>query len=1353
MRIAVSILLYLWLLLLSPQLYATQQPSAPVLEKVTLQLKWFHQFQFAGYYAAKQQGFYAAEGLDVEILERNPNKDIVKQVISGEVDFAIGDSGIISYYARGEPIVALAAIFQHNPLVFISKESSGIVSPYEMQGKKLMFDSVGAGDAPLRAILAEANLDETKYTLVKHTFKNEDLINNKVDVMSAYLSDEIFFFKQKKVKINIINPQSYGVDFYSDILFTSQHELATHPERAEKFRRATLKGWHHALNHPEQLVQLIHQKYNPQLSVEHLRFEADAIRKLILPNLIPLGEINVRRLQKVAEVYAQFKLSRTLTESELAKFIYSNNALNLTTQEHAWLKAHPVIRLGIDRDFAPYEWIDEQGRYVGLAADYIARYEKILGVKFVISKGETWAETLVMAQRGELDMIACAVKTPERSSYLNFTKPFISNPIIIINDGRLGFVGSLDRLNDKRVSIEKGYFMQELLHRDYPRIKLIIKDNIKEALMSVAKGNAEAYVGDAASAIYVIQELGLLNLKFSGQTDYQSSHSVAVTKNNPELAQIMAKVLNSLSITEQEQIKNHWLSLPVHETISRIALIKYSLAVLLLFAVFAGWNIRLRKEVARRKALQQELRTLSVAIEQSPTSVVITDLEANLLYVNPRFSEVTGYSTAEVLGKNPRLLQSGLTTRETYQQLWEALRQGEIWQGEFINRRKNGSIYWEEAQIAPVRNSVGVTTQYVAVKVDITPRKLLEEKLKFLFDASPLGFALNDADTGNFIEINDAFFNGTGYSKAEFLTLSYWDLTPREYETQEQQQLEALHNTGRYGPYEKEYRRKDGSRYPVLLNGMLMQDMTGHKFIWSIVEDISERKQMDEKLRESESKLNFLVSNSPVTIYTCEVKPPFAATYISPNIIHTLGYTAEQFTEHPEFWAQNIHPDDQTRIFADLPLLFEHDTLQHDYRFRLKDGRYCWMHDDLRLIRNQAGEATTIVGYWVDITERKQMEQSLLAAKESAEQASQAKSDFLANMSHEIRTPMNAILGFTSILMESVTDKKQQQYLDAIHRSGKILLQLINDILDLSKIEAGKFELSYRPIAIKSIFDDIWVIFNQSILEKKVEFSLEIAENLPAYLILDEIRMRQVLLNIIGNAVKFTDSGFIRVSVNLQPTASAQYIDLIIKIADSGMGIAPDQIEAVFEAFTQQKQQSVRYGGTGLGLTICKRLISMMDGSIYVESRVGQGSCFTIRLPHVEVSPKTEKNIGLKQHVFRTVSVGATDVVSENIPLAENLPELVHLLFSYYQTLIADFHDSGVLQIDDLINISDELIEIAAKHHCSVLTDWALRLKNQAEMFDLNDIPITLKAFENLLAQLSRPAISSVSTGSTKHVA
>ena len=277
--------------------WADDAAADKIPEPVKLQLKWFHQFQFAGYYAAKELGFFAEEGLDVEIRERDPNQDYLQQVVSGQADYGIGDSGLIADYANGAPIVALAAIFQHDALVLFSKQSSGIISPYELAGKRVMYDIAGENNAPIRAMLAEANLTGGLYSGVAESFNSDDLIQDNVDAFAGYLTDRPFEFQEKGVKFNIINPQNYGIDFYGDLLFTSRAELTRHPGRAERFRRASLKGWQYALDHPEETIAIIRDNYHSKLSLDQLRFEAVETRKLILPGSITLGEIEAGRLR------------------------------------------------------------------------------------------------------------------------------------------------------------------------------------------------------------------------------------------------------------------------------------------------------------------------------------------------------------------------------------------------------------------------------------------------------------------------------------------------------------------------------------------------------------------------------------------------------------------------------------------------------------------------------------------------------------------------------------------------------------------------------------------------------------------------------------------------------------------------------------------------------------------------------------------------------------------------------------------------------------------------------------------------------------------------------------------------
>lgn len=615
--------------------------TKPAMEKVSLQLKWFHQFQFAGYYAALEQGYYAEEGLDVSIIERDLNKDVVNQVVNDEVNYGVGGSSLISRYANGAPVIALAAIFQHDPLVYIARQDSGIVSPYEMKGKRIMADTFSADEASLRVMLNGAKITEKDYILRKAQNDLSLLTRGEIDAFSGYLTDEPFYFKQQGIKINIINPQNYGIDFYGDMLFTSRRELQAHPGRAERFFRASIKGWQYALDHPEDTIRVIQDKFHSKHTVEHLRFEAQETRKLILPEAVPLGMLDMRRLKILSDSYAGVGLNKPLTEANLAGFVYGKqlNTLNLTAQERAWLAAHPVIRVGIDRDFPPYEWVDGKGHYVGLAADYMKLLEAKLGVHFKIINDRSWADILNTARRGELDMLAFAVKTPERSRYLAFTEPYKSAPAIIIDAGRGDLVDNLEHLAGKRVAVENGYFMNEMLKKDYPAIKLVMANSVRHALSLVMEGQADAYVGDAGSANYVIKQQGLSSLRFSGQTQYRSQHSVAITKANPELLSIVTKAMASISQAEADEIFNRWLGLQVEPGVGRMAVLAYSTGVLALLLMFAWWVYRLRQEISERKQLealeQSRSQVLEMLARGAPLKDVLTALVLSIELTDP----------------------------------------------------------------------------------------------------------------------------------------------------------------------------------------------------------------------------------------------------------------------------------------------------------------------------------------------------------------------------------------------------------------------------------------------------------------------------------------------------------------------------------------------------------------------------------------------------------------------------------------------------------------------------------------------------------------------------------------------
>ena len=286
------------------------------------------------------------------------------------------------------------------------------------------------------------------------------------------------------------------------------------------------------------------------------------------------------------------------------------------------------------------------------------------------------------------------------------------------------------------------------------------------------------------------------------------------------------------------------------------------------------------------------------------------------------------------------------------------------------------------------------------------------------------------------------------------------------------------------------------------------------------------------------------------------------------------------------------------------------------------DGSTVWINENARLIKDENGQSVFYEGLVRDITQKKRAETALQHAIDNAESANRAKSEFLANMSHEIRTPMNAILGFSELLKGLVHEERLQSYVQAITSSGRTLLALINDILDLSKIESGKLELEYDALDIRVVLQDVQHIFSQKAEQKNLGLVLEIAPDLPASLLLDEVRLRQILINVVGNALKFTEDGSVTIRASVGGTNQQHdTVELILEVEDTGLGIPQGEQQRIFEEFTQQSGQNTKkYGGTGLGLAITKRLVEMMHGQILVRSVIGQGSAFRFTFPEIKLA-------------------------------------------------------------------------------------------------------------------------------------
>jgi PAS domain S-box-containing protein len=387
--------------------------------------------------------------------------------------------------------------------------------------------------------------------------------------------------------------------------------------------------------------------------------------------------------------------------------------------------------------------------------------------------------------------------------------------------------------------------------------------------------------------------------------------------------------------------------------------------------------------------------------------------------------------------------------------------------------------------------------------------------------------------------------------------------------------------------------------------------------------ELTQHRQAQESLATVEARLQHLLLTSPAIIFSIRLDEDLLVNYISSNIEDATGYSPEDYYADPRFAYQHIHPDDIPYINQQLGRLEEVERVSYDYRFRVSSGVYKWFHDDAVAVYGEDGKVREIVGSIVDIDERKRLEEEQAAARDRALEASRLKSEFLATVSHEIRTPLNGVIGMADLLLATPLNPEQLEYVKTMAYSADSLLVVINDVLDLSKVEAGKLILLETEFSPRHVAQSVVDLLLPRAREKGITMGVELAAELPQWVRGYEARLRQVLLNLVGNAVKFTEQGGVTVSTEIvrpaaQGTDEADDRRFLARftVRDTGIGLDEANYGKLFQPFSQVDSSLARkYGGAGLGLAISKRLVELMGGEIGVESAPGKGSTFWFTIP------------------------------------------------------------------------------------------------------------------------------------------
>jgi PAS domain S-box-containing protein len=515
----------------------------------------------------------------------------------------------------------------------------------------------------------------------------------------------------------------------------------------------------------------------------------------------------------------------------------------------------------------------------------------------------------------------------------------------------------------------------------------------------------------------------------------------------------------------------------------------------------------------------------------------------------------------------------------------------------------------------------GVITIAHEVTQQVLARKKIEEtehKYHNIIYTSPYMIAIFKGKD-LIIEIaNDAILETWGKGK-DVIGKSFYDVLPEAVEQGFDKLILNVFETGEpYYAYEKPITLWRNERWELMHYNFIYQvqrNMQGEiEGVAILANEVTPHVLDKLRIIESEARFRILADNLPVSIFIADATLEDNITYVNKYWLDFTNQTFDVATNNG--WFSTLHPDDKQLVMNIYEPAFKKREPYTIPNFRLKrhDGEYRWFTFQAtpRYLAN--GEFEGYIGAGFDITEQKLFELELIEQKIKAENAVQAKQQFLSNMSHEIRTPMNAIVGFTNVILKTELNNSQKQYLDAIKVSGDALVVLINDILDLAKVDSGKMTFENVPFDLTECIHKIVKLFELKLKEKKLKFNLILDDSIPNQIIGDPMRLRQIILNLLSNAIKFTDKGSISLDVKVL-SHNNNKINIEFKINDTGIGIANEKLEAIFNNFEQaHAETSANYGGTGLGLAIVKKLVEIQGGTIMTNSEIGKGSTFEFKL-------------------------------------------------------------------------------------------------------------------------------------------
>jgi diguanylate cyclase (GGDEF)-like protein/PAS domain S-box-containing protein len=826
------------------------------LQAVTLQLKWYHQFQFAGYYVALAQGYYREAGLDVTLREGHPEQDPVADVVAGRADFGIGASELLLAHADDQPVVAIASVFQHSPLILLAKRRPDVESVHDLIGKPLQ---VVPHEHELYAFIQALGLRPADFKLQPRNERLDDLIAERVAAVAAYSTDEPFELGQRGIDFLAITPRSAGIDFYGDSLFTSRRLATQAPELVSAFRDASLRGWAHALAHPEETVDLILQQYNSSKSREHLLYEARAMQRLILPDLVELGYMNPGRWRHIADSYAS--LGMMPRDYDFAGFLFDanpqvdltllywitglgalvtllggaiilyivrlNRRLRLSEQRYrvVYQNAPMAILVSDDRQRIT-AWNRQAEQMFGWSADEVLGREFF---DFMVPPDEQ-PQVLAAVQQ------AIGNAPDSQSLNWNLTKPGAAilcewmNAALRDGDGRLSGVVSL------AIDVTERNRLQEQLRASEENYRTLTETAPFPVVVTSLSDNTVLYVNHRA------------------ETQFHIRRSEAIGRNAPDYwadtaqRRIMLDLLHAQGqVTDFEaQLKDD------HGNLFWV----YLSAALVTFdgkpAAFVSFN-----DISERKRIEQALRDSErhyrLLAENAFDVIWTMDLQGRFTYVSPSVERLRGYSVEEVMQQTVEQALTPESAQRAAAGMRHVLEAGEVLQHhwELEQPCKDGSTVWTDVMVSLMHDADGKPSGILGITRDITEERHVREALNtrsVAIEAAAEAVIITDPE-GHIEYVNPAFGQMTGYSTDEVIGKKPSILKSGHQFPAFYRDLWDTITAGKIWRGETINRRKDGSVYTEIMAIAPVRDNQGRIAHYvAIKHDITKRKELEARL-------------------------------------------------------------------------------------------------------------------------------------------------------------------------------------------------------------------------------------------------------------------------------------------------------------------------------------------------------------------------------------------------------------------------------------------------------------------------------------------------------------------------